>query len=240
MCSLADARNACAGVVVASRLLHTEQCLASKVDFQRQAWASTLQRGFRIKEARHQVWILSSILCGARTLRRGTATKAKPKSEDEEQQRPNQNIVPAKGEGRAVDKLVSGASVLIDPSLWGGCAPIAMSQPPPKWKSGIIVLCALYPTVSFSNLFIVPWIQVLPVFPVLKGLLISCVNVVIMSWFSMPRVMSIGSRRFLSNQSRLRTGFHMCIVICWLSAVAFGNKFAQHLLAIAVASANSG
>lgn len=233
MCSLA-------GAGVASCLLQAEQTPASKLVSWRRAWASAHQRGLRIKEVRHQVCILSSILCGARTLRRSVANKANPKSEDDEQQRPDQNRLRAEGEEQGVNKPLSGASVLIDPSLWGVCAPIAMSQPPPKWKSAIIVLCALYPTVSFSNLFIVPWIQVLPVFPVLKGLLISCVNVMIMSWFSMPRVLSIGSRRFLSKQSRLRTGFNMCIVICWLSVVASGNKFAQHLLAIAIASANAG
>lgn len=236
MCSLVVARNACfrSCVGVAPRLPQSKQSRERK----HFSSASSYRCGCRI-EVRHQFCILSSILYGARTLRRGVANRAKLKPEDE-QQRDNEKGSQAKGEERGVNNRISGATVLIDPSLWGGCAPITMSEPPPKWKSALLVLCALYPTVSFSNFFIVPWIQVLPAFPVLKGLLISCVNVVIMSWFSMPRVLSLGSRRFLSKQSRLRTGFHLCLVIIWLAVVACGNKFAQHLLALAVASANAG
>ena len=67
-------------------------------------------------------------------------------------------------------------------------------SPPPRYKMATITLLALFPLIQLANFTLVPLLELLPLPLLLRGLIVTAILVLLMTYVVMPRMTKLFSR----------------------------------------------
>ena len=73
--------------------------------------------------------------------------------------------------------------------------------PPPRYKMATITLLTLFPLIQLANLIIAPLLELTPLDPLLRSLIITAILVWLMTYVAMPRMTRLFSRWLYANRN---------------------------------------